>query len=489
MPALAQSIKFRWLAAQLNDAEFQQFVSKWLQSGGRDFILTSLYNQFIRTNEDNETEHPVIKPMNIISSIIESREEQANESEIRPTTLDELSSVLIGEIASYLNQKDYISFGKTNRSIYYGSNSPNRLVTLNLLNVVDYASIDLRKYRLIKHLAININKIKELPSTEIVLNNLCALKMDNGDQTNINMISFQEILSCIHPENITYLTLRKFGRLDAAFDTLQFKQLGQSFLRAEYCEFDRVYVALDGIDNDELQTFFPNIRGCGWSGSFPEAEDKMIEVFGNRLVAMGLEGYVDDRRIDIKPSTQFSKLSKMDFSFPRIETVKIINDRSNTLRNVAFFDVPGGTEWKNAIEALIIKQKMLSSIFMELKVDVFEDCLRGIESGIFKASERISDSLRIDFEIVYKLDNMRDSLPRIMSIVNMLHSSTKHFYFYIWTSSASGNEKIEWDLANMNRYSPNVRIEHHDIEIAIMNLNCDLSHYDTLYEMGIDYDQ
>ncbi len=74
--------------------------------------------------------------------------------------LDSIPKSLIGVIASFLNQKNYINFSKCNRYIYLGCNTPNLMQELNLYEI--NASVNLCLYPSIKHFKLNFNKVSKL---------------------------------------------------------------------------------------------------------------------------------------------------------------------------------------------------------------------------------------------------------------------------------------------------------------------------------------
>eukprot|EP01083_Nonionella_stella_P283220 963848_1 len=78
----------------------------------------------------------------LMSNIILSREKEKEQNKTvvgltdSPNIkLDCLPKRLVGEISSFLSQSDYINLSKTNRFIYMGCNSPNKLLELRLMDV------------------------------------------------------------------------------------------------------------------------------------------------------------------------------------------------------------------------------------------------------------------------------------------------------------------------------------------------------------------
>ena len=85
--------------------------------------------------------------------------------------MDELPSPIIGEIASFLSQKEYALFSRCNRSVFTSSNSPNTLQQLSMFRMsgMDYSHVQLQNYPQIKSLTFLTSKFNTitLPSNTI----------------------------------------------------------------------------------------------------------------------------------------------------------------------------------------------------------------------------------------------------------------------------------------------------------------------------------
>ncbi len=76
--------------------------------------------------------------------------------------INDLNDNIIGKISSYLNQKDYVHFSMTTRSIFIGSNSPNTLqqINLQLFPMVKHMEFDSEKFGQIQFIPKNIQHIR-----------------------------------------------------------------------------------------------------------------------------------------------------------------------------------------------------------------------------------------------------------------------------------------------------------------------------------------
>ena len=103
----------------LADKEFNQFMTHFIKTSGRNAISTLLRSSApaLKNNENKSINQHIDSAINITKSIIRSREDQPG-SELTQSRLDTLPSAIMGDIGSYLPQKDYASFSTTNRAIY-----------------------------------------------------------------------------------------------------------------------------------------------------------------------------------------------------------------------------------------------------------------------------------------------------------------------------------------------------------------------------------
>eukprot|EP01084_Bolivina_argentea_P300220 517604_1 len=134
--ALTEAIRFRWLESQLSTNECHQFVNKLLHQN-RDIIAQALFKQILK----DTNEHNGIEINNIISKVIQSRQNKPKPIATQNIKLDQLPKRLIGVIASFCNQNDYFDFSFTNRFVYLGCNSPNLLQELDLNEINNYSTV------------------------------------------------------------------------------------------------------------------------------------------------------------------------------------------------------------------------------------------------------------------------------------------------------------------------------------------------------------
>eukprot|EP01084_Bolivina_argentea_P237074 398523_1 len=218
---LAKAVSFRLLIKQLSKDEFLALMSKIFDIKHSDLISTSLFNYFIHQKSIKNCNTNDLNNINLIlSEIIQSRkpkpkQPKSESTHIATIQLDTLPKALIGNIASYAAQTCYFQFQKTNRKIFIGCNSPNKLIKLNLLNITNYSSINLQQFTSIKKLMINLNKFHEfkLPQNgQYIMNQLEYLRLDGDELTDFDIEPFIN-QNCINIENIKTVSFSDFGKV------------------------------------------------------------------------------------------------------------------------------------------------------------------------------------------------------------------------------------------------------------------------------------
>eukprot|EP01084_Bolivina_argentea_P237072 398518_1 len=215
---LAKAVSFRLLIKQLSKDEFLALMSKIFDIKHSDLISTSLFNYFIHQKTiKNPNTNDLNNINSILSEIIQSRKPKPQSESMTTATikLDTLPKALIGNIASYAAQTCYFQFQKTNRKIFIGCNSLNKLITLNLLHVINYSSINLQQFISVKRFTIHVHKYHQfkLPQNgQYIMNQLEYLRLDGDELTDFDIEPFIN-QNCINIENIKTVSFSDFGKV------------------------------------------------------------------------------------------------------------------------------------------------------------------------------------------------------------------------------------------------------------------------------------
>ena len=146
---------------------------------GREQILSLLFNPLLKQhsssgvnqnvdiNIDDQSSNRLTEITRIASDIIRNRESTST-ARITPN-ITNIPSSLIGEIASFFELPEYISFSRTNRNVFVGCNSPNRLkmlcLTETVTNVQDYSLVPLQRFPQITCFEFNLKQISQFTVT------------------------------------------------------------------------------------------------------------------------------------------------------------------------------------------------------------------------------------------------------------------------------------------------------------------------------------
>eukprot|EP01084_Bolivina_argentea_P286151 490837_1 len=240
--SLSKAVKFQFLAAQLTENETRLFINSVLQNHSQ-YIKMALFHRIT------------------ILNIIQTRKKKPKPIKKQNIKLDSIPKSLIGVIASFLNQKNYINFSKCNRYIYLGCYTPNLMQEL-ILDDKDHSSVNLCLYPSITYLHFNLQSTHELMrNTSItnvpVINQLEAMAL-NGVERNDCDINVFMTQNGINTNTITELTLNTFGKPNDKFDNAKFMQLLTKFPNINSLHFGGVY---SDFDPNDIKKLYPNLKG------------------------------------------------------------------------------------------------------------------------------------------------------------------------------------------------------------------------------------
>lgn len=166
-------IRFRILYDQLTDPEMDKFMCKLWRISGRHQIanfLCTVSQRFPHFPANQQLSDILPTACNIINGIIAEREPMQSSNnentELTAQRISHLPASLVGEIASNLNQLDYIAFSKTNRKIFVDCNAPNRLQSMNVWpEQYHYSRLRLVNFPQIRRFDFELDRITEFHKT------------------------------------------------------------------------------------------------------------------------------------------------------------------------------------------------------------------------------------------------------------------------------------------------------------------------------------
>ena len=277
--ALPTAIKFCSLSEELNDDEFGRLLSAICARTGRKLLLTALFEQFRDEDNANGVESAIAD----IHDIMSSREPKHQVTQCKSLGVHALPTELIGEIGSYLKQREYFYFGRVFRATYIGCSTPCTLRHLDLLDFDNYSWIRLHKFPQIRSLCFDLNLFDgfQFPSTGTVCTHLNKLLLSGEASSDIDIDQFASATS-IDFKAITHLTLKTFGDDDEGAE-FAFETLLRLFSRFEgslqFIKLRNVFVLeMDTAQRAQLSHLLPNVIGLHIDGDLACYESYRIEL-------------------------------------------------------------------------------------------------------------------------------------------------------------------------------------------------------------------
>ena len=384
-------VKFQYLVHKLTDSEVNQFSVSLVARLGRNAILSPFCNQFYVKPTKNNDITQIDCAMDIVNGIIMSRSKSISNHSSTKIKLDTLPTSIIGEIASYFYQKQYISFSQCNRSIYIGCNSPNTLRRLDLERIKDYSCIKLQKYSQLRELKVKLSKFHQLSSSAngAKLTHLKKLLLHGESQTNVDM---EPLTGNIIFKNIIHLTLQHFGSEQSnvstsAFTNILSKFSNVEFLQSKWCEID----AQHGSEFD-VKTLLPKLKGfSNWSCNSALITNKLLAVYGDTIKIW--QDFNESEDIIIPSSISFTNLEEIILDQPSATLLNTISDKASTLRVLRLQDASSNgmdkVVWREYLQKVFVQHQSLEYLRIhEVSYDDFVDICDGIEHALYRLERK-----------------------------------------------------------------------------------------------------
>ena len=257
LSTVVTSVKFKILSNQLEDDEFDKFMSTIWRIIGRENVLQLICpptgNEYISKDE----------LVGIASNIIARRDSHNGRGIEYSTNILRIPRSLIGEVASYLECSDYISFSRANRKLFVDCHSPNKLTKLNLSAFYELdSSFCLSNFSKLTYLDVTLYQMVSLgvlcePITGYCrhLRTLCICGDTDDKYYDIDMFITHNLQCC---GGITTLALYNFQREDS-LNPLNFVRLLAEFPALIHLKLVNVY--FNGRLNAKvLRSLCPNIN-------------------------------------------------------------------------------------------------------------------------------------------------------------------------------------------------------------------------------------
>ena len=450
MVSILPAIKFKTLIDQLNDNEFDKLLSKFCQRVGREEILRlmwdTLYNSHFNAMEGE------------ILSIMQQRNLKATNpsnptvTPISSCSIATLPTTMVGEIASYLDQKAYARFSITNRKMFVNCNSPNRLVALNLDRVEDFTFVSLANYR-------------HLTSLEFALVNI-----DDFDCSLISRCNrLQTLMISAAYRCYTYNLRRFIGKIDGAFTEVTslalygFMKLTEQDLNAPlppglFAQLLALFPALTHLklfnieftghlDDALLANRCPSLNRLSLHDA--EHDTSFLNAYGAQLTTLTMTPSLAGLA---PPNLDYSKLRRLCLYAPSQDAMNALLKTSKNMEEICF--VPLMKDEQRNIQAMSTSE--ITQMTRELIVNLnsikfihiwtrghFDSICDSLHTGLYRTKDRERDfmeiGLTVDCREIADFNNFMCSISRIM--VGMVQSETKK-----WILSLDAHYERSFDM-------------------------------------------
>jgi len=248
----APLITFRKLFSQLTASTLLRFIAK-----NQPMLECALFCYLGR----EENKHNLLKTNVELANIIRNNSNNHVHTEVR---LDSMAATLIGLTASFLDQKSYTCFARTNRTCYLACNSPNQLEEL-MIQEIQFER-DLSHFIALKKFSFNPQQPSLLPHTK-KSNSLSLAKLEhvqicftsqdyNDNEVMLATFHASSKLRFHHLESLCFTSMwdvdRNFLRVISAVQQLKGLSLVDSWVRSNATELQQaapelkyLYVFLD----------------------------------------------------------------------------------------------------------------------------------------------------------------------------------------------------------------------------------------------------
>eukprot|EP01084_Bolivina_argentea_P052064 95671_1 len=345
-------IKLRLSLDKLDHHEWIQFKHTWISLLDRNIISSLIYYYFHYHKTEN-TNYNLNTVLHSVENIIKSREEttrsksistiieQTNSLSLSPDysqlyriQLNDLPTDLIGDIATFLDQKTYSHFELLCRQTYISCNNPSTLNTLNLLQCPNIHYNIKHKYSLLQRLYINamhFTQYMQKYTNQFAFQRLTTLRLSGVISMTV-LNQFIQHNNLIHFPSIIHLTCDYFVNIVhhgpgfqviGDFDLYIFYRFLSRFPILEELRLVQVFTgdSDNNINNDNIiANLLPNLRRLSVMNSKNELVNKIINLHGHKLETLMLL----DQDCSLISSLQgFSKLMELSIVAP---TVQVINN-------------------------------------------------------------------------------------------------------------------------------------------------------------------
>eukprot|EP01083_Nonionella_stella_P125360 379103_1 len=499
--SVKEAVQFRFLASQLTSQEINRFLFN-LSDKQPSLLMSALCHHFMSDSTMVRTINGTIsdiittrKPKlpNAILDIVHTAELPSDPTP-NPVHFNDIPIPVVSIISSFMNQREYSKFSRTNRFTFLGCHSPNTLRRISSIAEADYQNpFKCQLYPNVRHLSIKVSDLDplsrrwlsdishpsflaQLESVDVNAHECWQEHSTFMDKANTELFA-ERLPYC---RNVKELSCVGFNTtncidVDVLHDTLS-------------CFPNTEYLTLSGgftVDRDHISSTLPSLKGL----SIEPNNKHLIRIFADQLEFLELNGPGGDcRSIEMRPDYNYDKLNNIDFA--KLKQFKLggasvasesfdnIMETAHNLRKLSVFHVPH--PYRTTMEKAMKKRcASLEYIHLSGYRDVLGEAVIGITNGIRTARKKTN--LKIEINVIWRTGELEVFLRSMSSLINTLQNKTKNFML-IWRVGGPmvifgfGKEDINETSQQLEKtLNESIVIKVENTLIVAMNKNCTIN--------------
>lgn len=324
---------------------------------------------------------------------------------------NDMPTNLIGEIASFLKQKEYAHFSSTNRKIFVDCYSPCKLQQLILLDSrIKYGDISFRKFSQIKRLEFELMHLLEFNTANGARFSDCrqveTLFIDRGFHPNPDWELFEELAALINDSspcfaNVRCLPLQEFNNMTPNL----LVQLLSKFESLVYLRLQSVQMH-GRLDPSDLASVCPKIKEIVSIGAHRTIVEPMLLSWKCKIDSLFWHEFSGIIPVD----SDFTSIKRLGFCGLSASRCLRLFHQSKPLEEIMWIPPYFGSgtpseraELELQHEELLMKcieeQPLLKYLYISTK-QYFEASCNGVYRGLFSTKKR----KRKQFEVTLYVD-------------------------------------------------------------------------------------
>ena len=502
MSQLLSTIRLKHLVSLLNDEEFDSMSSKLRQIFGREYVIQMVCSPINVQVIDVES---IEKMSAAVLSIIHSRDpNHSNSTEISTISICTLPTVVVGEIASCLDQQSYAKFARANRKLFVDCHSPNRLTKLDLSELDDCNEVHFHYYPSIKHLKFRMSR----RMSGISISEHCR-KIDT-----LEIARCHRRILITKPPSLHKPYLLSFLRQNISlFSNLTTLSIANCFLNCsirkghflsvltecEALEHLKLYDVdiSDGLETSELQSSWCTVKCLTLEMDFRSSNSVLLSAFSSTLNTLILKPRHSDTTNFIFPSDcDWPKLERLCLVELSLKSMADIVQKAKVLKDICL--VPAPEDWNESIlqsgigmifKTVIWACTSIESIYIDMRMVEsrrhFEDICIAIYNGLCLEREKKREHLEIGLHLSAKalIDDEDEFLICKLSqiLLVLCRSNTKQWMITLENEYSSDHDKLTESIRKFLGLHPELQViltRESPARTIIVNKNCKMVGHD-----------